>query len=253
MKIAVISDIHGNLLALQAVLEDIKQNGIEKIYILGDLAFCGSEPNETIEFIRENLSEQVSIQGNTDLMILKATGDEDDSYMPKSNTMASALIYAQEVLTDDNKDYLASLPESHSEAFGPLKVLFVHGSPRRNDEGITPDIKYSKLDEMLADVEENMVFCGHTHIPIIHQSKGKTVVNTGSVGRPFGENPRAVYAILDLTNVEQRQFDIEHRYVKYDLNQAVEKLEACDFEGAETLAYMLNRATDKIPTKAELN
>lgn len=253
MKVAVISDIHGNLLALQAVLEDIKNNGIEKIFILGDLAFCGPQPDETVSFIRDNMSQHVSIQGNTDLMIVKATGEEGDPYTPKLEMMANALRYSQKVLSDENKEYLANLPVKHTEAFGPLKVLFVHGSPRRNDEGITADMKYSKLDEIFADVEENMIFCGHTHIPITHQSSGKTIINVGSVGRPFGENPRAVYAILDVTKVEQREFDIEHRYVKYDLQKAAEQLVQCDFEGAEILSEMLNRATDKIPSKAELN
>lgn len=253
MKIAVISDIHGNLLALQAVLEDIKHNSIEKIFILGDLAFCGYAPDETISFIRDNLSEHVCIQGNTDLMIVKATGEAGDPYTPKLDMMANALKFAQEEISADNKEYLANLPVKHSESFGPLNVLFVHGSPRRNDEGITPDIKYSKLDEIVADVKENMIFCGHTHIPITHQSAGKTIINVGSVGRPFGETPRAVYAILDVTNVEQREFDIEHRYIKYDHATATETLGQCDFEGADILSEMLRRATDKIPTRAELN
>ena len=253
MKIAVISDIHGNLLALEAVLEDIKHNAVDKIFILGDLAVFGYAPDETISFIRENLSEHVCIQGNTDLMIVNSTGDKGDPYTPKSDLLSGALKFAQEEISADNKEFLANLPATHSESFGPLNVLFVHGSPRRNDEGITPDIKYALLDEIVADVDENMIFCGHTHIPITHQSAGKTIINVGSVGRPFGDSPRAVYVILDLENVDQREFDIEHRYVKYDLATATESLAQCDFDGADILAEMLRRATAKIPSKAEMN
>lgn len=253
MKIAVISDIHGNLRALKAVLKDIEDNGIEKVYILGDLAFCGPEPNETVDYIREKLSGQVIIQGNTDEMILKATGEKDDIYTPKNDVMSSALFYSQEVLSEANKEFLAGLRATHEEKFGDLKVLFVHGSPRRNDEGVTVNIKYSLLDEMMEGVEAKIVFCGHTHYPIIHQSSGRTVVNTGSVGRPFGENVRSVYAILDLSRIEQREFDIEHRYVKYETGEAADALQECDFKGSDVLAYMLRLAIDRFPSPAELN
>ncbi|MEW5818620.1 MAG: metallophosphoesterase family protein [Cyanobacteriota bacterium] len=253
MKAAIISDIHGNLEALKAVLIDIQDHGVEKIYVLGDLAFCGPEPNETVDYIRQHLSDHVIIQGNTDEMILKATGEEDDIYTPKKEVMACALFYSQKVLSEENKNFLAQLPATYSENFDILPALFVHGSPRKNDEGIFPDVKYSKLDEIMEGIEAKIIFCGHTHYPIIHQSSGRTVVNVGSVGRPFGENPRAVYAIFDYSKVAQREFDVEHRYVPYDTKAASEKLEQCDFEGADTLAYMLRLATDKFPTPAELN
>lgn len=253
MKLAIISDIHGNLNALKAVLEDIKNNKIEKIYILGDLAFCGPQPKETVEFIRKELSDHVIIQGNTDEMIVKATGEDNDPYMPKKEVMANALKYSQEVLTEDDKYFLANLPAQYIDEYDGLTLLFVHGSPRKNDEGIFPEVKYSMLDKMCEGVEQKIIFCGHTHYPIIHQSSGKTIVNVGSVGRPFGENLRSVYAILDLTEVKQRKFDIEHRYVKYDVEEAAAELEKCEFDGSDILAYMLRRATDKFPSPSEVN
>lgn len=253
MKIAVISDIHGNLEALKAVMTDIKEHGITKIYCLGDLAFCGPEPKETIEYFRNELKDVVMIQGNTDEMIIKATEAEDNQFMPKHPVMASAIRYSQQVLDDEDKTYLANLQIDYKESFEALNVLFVHGSPRKNNEGITVNMKYSKLEEILEGVEEHMVFCGHTHYPIIHRCANKTVVNVGSVGRPFGENLRAVYVILDLTRIQEREYDIEHRYVKYDTAGAADRLEQCDFEGAETLSYMLRVATDKFPQPADLN
>jgi putative phosphoesterase len=253
MKVAVMSDIHGNLRALQAVLEDIKKQEIEKIYILGDLAFCGPQPKETLEFIRENLGQHTIIQGNTDEMIVKAKDEENDPYMPKKDIMANALKYAQQVLTDEDKEYLAKLPARHEEEIGGLKMLFVHGSPRKNDEGMFPETRYSMLEEMVEGIDARLIFCGHTHYPIIHQLGSKTIVNDGSVGRPFGENPRAVYVILDLTKLAERKYDVEHRYVKYDVDTASEEFANCNFDGSDILAYMLRKGTDKFPTPAELN
>ena len=253
MKLAIISDIHGNLRSLQAVLKDIEEKEIEKVYILGDLAFCGPQPKETLDFIRENLLDHVIIQGNTDEMVVRATNAAGDPYMPKNEIMANALRYSQEVLDDIDKDFLDNLPLKHEEEIGGLKMLFVHGSPRKIDEGIFPNVRYSTLEEMVEGVEAKLIFCGHTHYPVIHQTAGKTVVNVGSVGRPFEENPRAVYVMLDLSKIEQREFDIEHRYVKYDTEAAARDLEQCNFEGANILAYMLRQATDKFPEPSEVN
>lgn len=252
MKIAVLSDIHGNILALRAVLEDISSLGIEKIYILGDLAFCGSHPNETIDYIKENLKCAKIIQGNTDEMILKDTIQSGDTYASKNDVMSNALKYSQEKLSKENKDFLVNLPTQHHEELAGLKFLFVHGSPRRNDEGISPNIKYSLLEEIINDIDANIIFCGHTHYPIIHQLNNKTVVNVGSVGRPFEENTRSVYVIVDLSEASQRKFSIEHRYVKYDVESAASDLEQCEFEGANILAHMLRKATDKFPSEVEL-
>lgn len=252
MKIAVLSDIHGNILALKAVLEDITNQGIDKIYILGDLAFCGPCPNETINYIRENLKHAKIIQGNTDEMILMDKDKVDDIPSFKKEVMSAALKYSQDKLSEENKEFLSNLPAQIYEEVAGIKFLFVHGSPRRNDEGITQNINYSVLEEIVKDTEANIIFCGHTHYPIIHQLNKKTVVNVGSVGRPFEENPRSVYVIVDLSEASQRKFSIEHRYVKYDLERAASDLEQCEFEGANILAHMLRKATDKFPTDMEL-
>lgn len=247
MKIAVLSDIHGNIEALKAVLKDIESQEINRLYILGDLAFCGPKPRETLDYIISNLSKHIIIQGNTDEMIVKATGDMDDPYTPKKEIMANALKYAQEVLDEDHKLFLANLPPQHYEEIGGLKILFVHGSPRKNDEGIYQKVKFSKLKEMVEDTDANLIFCGHTHYPVIHVVDNVRIVNDGSVGRPFEDNVKAVYAILDLTEVEERKYTIEHRYVPYDYEIAANDLEKCSFDGSDILADMLRLGTDVFP------
>ena len=95
----------------------------------------------------------------------------------------------------------------------------------------------AQINEIVADVEENIIFCGHTHIPCGYQTdKGITIVNTGSVGRPFTENPEACYVLADFNN---GTYTIEHRFVSYDKEKAAEKLAKRHFEGAEKLAQIL--------------
>ena len=111
MKIAVLSDIHGNLDALKAVMEDIHSQGAEKIFICGDVAMAGAEPAETIDYLlkERKFKDIVIIQGNTDEMILKSTGSPDDGYTPPNETMAEALKYAQKILHQIKKSFYLSL------------------------------------------------------------------------------------------------------------------------------------------------
>ena len=247
MKIAVLSDIHGNLNALEAVLDDINDQNIDRIFICGDLAMAGPEPVETMDKITELTKTKniVIIQGNTDEMIIKSTGSPDDKFTPPNEIMAAALKYAQKVLRADQKEFLYELPVQVKEKVGNLEILFVHGSPRKNSEDISPDMDLEKVREMLGDATENIIFCGHTHMPVIYHTGKRTVVNVGSVGRPFTEQPEACYAILDYP--DGKEFEVNYRLVPYDYKFAAEKLSKLPFAGADKLAQMLIKATSRYP------
>lgn len=249
MKAAVLSDIHGNLDALKAVLDDISKEKVDRIFICGDLAMAGPQPAETIDFLR-HLSEEEAItfiQGNTDEMIVKAVGDEKSKYTPPNKIMANALFYAQEILSESQKEFLASLPFAHTESVGQLDVLFVHGSPRRNNEDILPDQPADKIKEIIQDADEDLIFCGHTHMPAGYQLENQTVVNVGSVGRPFSEEPKACYVIWNYPDEQKFEYEIIHKFVDYDVPSAVKKLKNQPFEGSESLAHMLEKATSRYP------
>jgi len=249
MKIAVLSDIHGNLDALQAVLNDIKSQEINRIFICGDLAMAGPEPVETVDFIID-LTKRYDIkiiQGNTDEMIIKSTGSSDDKYTPSNKIMAEAVKYAQKVLRADQKEFLMELPETYREKIGNLDILLVHGSPRRNNDDILPDMPTEKVKEMIESAKENLIFCGHTHLPVIYHIEKQSIVNVGSVGRPFTEKPKACYAVLDYPDLSGNKFLIDQRFVPYDYESAADKLAEQTFVGADKLAQMLIKATSRYP------
>ncbi len=235
MKFAVISDIHGNMFALEAVLKDIKQNNVDKIFCLGDLAMAGPEPNKTIDFVKKQ--DWTIIQGNTDNMIVNFSEELYNKVHAGAPIMANALRYDVKEISAENVEYLKNLPEQKSIKLENVKMLLVHGSPRKNDENIFPDLLMEKVEEIVENVAESVVFCGHTHIPCGYQTNSKkTIVNVGSVGRPFTEKADACYVLAEVNNGELL---VEHRMIDYDRISASKILEKQDFEGSEKLAQML--------------
>lgn len=235
MKIAILSDIHGNLFALNAILDDIKKNDVEEIFCLGDLAMAGPEPNRTIDFVKKQ--NWIIIQGNTDKMIAEYSDEVYNAVHKGAPIMAEALKNDVKIISSDNKQFLKHLPEKLSLEREGVKILLVHGSPRKNNENIFPNLSQDKIEEMFLGVNADIVFCGHTHIPCGYQTNSKiTIVNDGSVGRPFTENPEACYVLAELKN---GSFTIEHKFIKYNKEEASKILALRPFEGAEKLAKML--------------
>ena len=239
MKIAVVSDIHGNLEALKAVLEDIKQEGCEKIFALGDYAMAGPQPVETVDwFIQNSEKENITmIQGNTDFMIANYNEELFQNISSKAPVMAEALKDDVVILSDEQKLFLKNLPVQKSVEEEGVKILLVHGSPRRNNEDIMPNTSMDLLSEMLEGVNEDVVLCGHTHLPCGFQTPNKkTVVNVGSVGRPFTPEPKSCYLKMTLIN---GKIVFEHRFVEYNNEVAADKLRERNFNGVEKLAKTL--------------
>lgn len=245
MKIAVISDIHGNMQALAAVLEDIKKENCDKIFCLGDLAMAGPQPSETIEKIK-SLGNLTIIQGNTDEMI--ANCDNQILHLLEENNpiMAHALACDVSVLSEEQKHYLRNLPKQKELEINGVKILLVHGSPRKNNENIFCNLKIEEVEEMIEGTDADIIFCGHTHVPCGYQTNTKqTVVNVGSVGRPFSEEPKSCYAIFEIS--DDGEIGIKHNFVDYDFKTAAEILNQRGFEGADKLAQMLIHATSRYP------
>ena len=236
MKVAVISDIHGNFQALESVMNDMKSNNVEKVFCLGDLAMAGPQPRLIIDLISKR-PDWVVIQGNTDKMIADFSPEIMENVKNIFPVMANALADDVYFIEDEMKDYLRSLPPQKELTVEGVKVLLVHGSPRRNNEDILPDLSIKKVEEILEGTDADIIFCGHTHIPCGYQtSKKQTVVNVGSVGRPFTQEPKACYVIAEF---QDGGFSIEHRFVDYDKEMAANILRAREFEGADKLAQML--------------
>lgn len=239
MKIAVISDIHGNMQALEAVLADIKSENCDKIFCLGDIAMAGPEPVKVTELIKK-MSESPDfeiIQGNTDEMIGNYSPDLDAQIKSAFPVMGEALENDVKIMPKELRDFLKKLPKTKEIEIEGVKILLVHGSPRRNNENIMPDLSLTQVEEIIKDTDADVIFCGHTHIPCGYQTTTKqTVVNDGSVGRPFTQNPQACYVIANFNN---KDFDIEHKFIEYNNKLASEILAKREFKGSDKLAQTL--------------
>ncbi len=242
MKIAVISDIHANYQALEAVMKDIKKENCDKIFCLGDLAMAGPQPHMVIDFVRKQ-PDWIVIQGNTDKLIAEYTEQTYEDVKKMYPMMANALADDVKILEEDKKQYLGSLPPQYETEIDGVKILLVHGSPRKNNENIFPNMPVNEIEEMIKGIDADLIFCGHTHQPCGYQTSTKqTVVNAGSVGRPMTEVPDACYVIADFNN---GGFSINHKFVDYDRKMAAEIVKARGYDGADKIAGLLINPTER--------
>lgn len=245
IKIAIISDIHANSLALDKVLNDIKEFNPDKIFCLGDLILGGFDANYVVSKIIE-LKEKMGdnfqiIQGNTDKMVAQAYyGDVD--LIEKTKTAFRCMGYSleQDIKETDKRyiDFVKDLPEKTSVEINGIKIELVHGSPRNQSENIFPEMPTEVVEEMVKDSSSDVILCGHTHKPCGYSlNSGKTVINVGSVGRTMMDNDRrAVY--LQMTIDDMGKFFVEHRLIEYDNKLASQKIIERGFPYCEELAKM---------------
>ena len=228
LTVACISDIHGNKLALDNVLADIKTNSADKIIVLGDLAMGGYDPNYTIEKLF-SLENAEIIQGNTDKLIIDYN---DTIYEKLHNTyaiMANALKLDDKVITKENKERLKNLSVKKTVEINGYKFELCHGSPRKQDENIYPDLKPELVEDMVKDSSADIILCGHTHIPCGYSlNSGKTVINVGSIGRSMTEDKMPVYLLITIN--KDGTLNFEHKKVFYDNKKVSEIISQRGFE-----------------------
>ena len=239
MKIAAISDIHGNMDALSAVMDDIAKHECSKIVVLGDYAMAGPQPKDAVEFFMQQKDNPMydMIQGNTDLMISDYNDDIEKLMSENAPIMLSALKDDLKILNSSHTNFLRQLPIQKEIVCDGIKILLVHGSPRKNNEDILPTATLEQVENMVKSTDADIILCGHTHIPCGFQtSKKQTVVNVGSVGRPFTPQPKSCYLIIEIND---GKYSFEHQFVEYDKECAYIKLKNRNFEGADKLAETL--------------
>ncbi len=235
MKVAVISDVHANLIALQEVLKDMANEGCEKVICLGDIVLAGPQPKETIEFFKQQ--DWLVIQGNTDKLIVDFGSEVLEMLEERFPVMAKSIVDDIAQLSDEDIAYLDNLPPQVMLEVGGLQLHLVHGSPRANNEDIMPGMPIETIEEIIAETPADLILCGHTHTPCGYQTNSKqTVVNVGSVGRPMTPTPLACYAVLD---IEDGKFSIKHKFVDYDREFAAQLVRERGFEGADKLAELI--------------
>ena len=225
MRIAVFSDVHANMLALEAVLADIEHTGVDATYALGDLVGYAPWPNEVLERLQANGIP--SVMGNYD----DGTGfDRDECGCAYVDPTEKALgdrsfEWTKAHTTDANKAWLRSLPpQIRFEADG-RRLLLVHGSPRRINEYLfedKPDATFARIAE---GAHADVIVCGHTHRPYTKQIADTLFLNDGSAGKPKDADPRASWALIETTSADVQ---VEFHRVEYDVEVAARAIEASD-------------------------
>lgn len=203
-RIALFSDVHGVVQALDAVREAVRSAAPDVVAIAGDLAFNGGDPAAAVDGIRElEAAGAVVVQGNTDV----AVADFDfgaafpwfDDAVPES--MKAAAAWAHEALGSERVDWLRRLPaERRVRAADGTLVLVTHASPGSQTAGFDAGLDESAFLTRLGRTDARVICCGHTHVPAVHDFGWKVVVNGGSAGYVFDGDPRASWALIDVVD-----------------------------------------------------
>jgi putative phosphoesterase len=197
MRIAIFSDVHANLPALEAVLEHIRSQPFDRVYCLGDLVGYAPFPNEVVERVRRE--EIPTIMGNYDDGVGFERDDCGCAYREPDEKRRGdqSLTWTKAQVTDDHKAFLRSLKSQiRFEAEG-RRILLVHGSPRRINEYLFEDRPVSSFQRLAASSNADVVVYGHTHKPYTKLVDRVLFMNVGSVGKPKDGDWRACYAVLD--------------------------------------------------------
>ena len=224
MKLAIISDIHGNLSALEAALADIEKHEPDNIAILGDLVLNGPRPAESIDAVRElDAAGALVIAGNTDIAV--ADGDYSAAFpwldeVPE--TQRAAAEWARDRLADDQLDFLRRLPAERRVAVGEDLVLACHASPGSQTSGLPAELDAAVTVQRVTRTDARVICCGHTHIADVRELGRKLLVNPGSCGYAFDGTPDACWAMLTITEGAAPTAEL-HR-AEYDPTRAAEEV-----------------------------
>lgn len=243
MRTAVISDIHGNIVALESVLEDLeRQGGADHIVVAGDLfTFCAA-PNEVLARLRK-LRRARFLLGNTDRYLLEGTYPSTEGSGGWQEMLLYSFQWTAEQLGREGLHFLEAVPSYQVITHGQRQLLAVHGSPKSDEEGLTVETEVSEFESMPIGAKVALLACGHTHVPMARTVGGVCVVNVGSVGLPFDGDPRACYAIVScLAANGTGPTQVELRRVAYDVDRAIEQFYDRDHPAADIGAYNLRTA-----------
>ena len=210
VKIAVLSDVHANLQALQAVIADAEKRNVEVFLNAGDSIGFGANPNEVVRLLSEK--NVLSIVGNYDLEVLEGRSDAKGE---KKLTYK----FTRKELIKPSLGYLKALTQQLRLETADKKILIAHGSPESIEEHILQDTPDSRLEFLGNKANANLVIVGHSHKQLQRKVSNAVFVNPGSVGRPGDGNPQTGYAIITFD-----PFNVELIRLDYDVESAAEAL-----------------------------
>lgn len=242
MRLGLISDVHGNLTALDAVIADGVAAGVTTWWVLGDLAALGPAPKATLERLTDLPSVRF-LRGNTDRYIVSgerpwphaADVERDESLRELFEAIERSFSWTREALSADWLAFLAALaPTQRLTLSDGMTLLGVHASVASDDgQGITPHVDDDTLADVLAGADADVICGGHTHQPTDRRCNGQHVVNLGSVSNPVTSDLRASYVVVD---DDPRGHSLMHRRVAYDHDDVLRQLRRSSHPEAGYLA-----------------
>ncbi len=217
MRVGVLSDVHGNLPALEVVLVEVEREAPDVLVVCGDVA-SGPLPGETIDLLMRVPGARF-VRGNADRGLVAAY-----DRLPLPEWPGPDVEWCAERISRRQRDFLAAFEETiRLDVDGLGRVLFCHGSPRSDEEIISARTPDTRVRALVAGVDADVVVCGHPHLPFDRRVNGLRVVNPGSVGMPYGA-PGAYWALLGP--------HVALRRAEYDREAAAERIRSAT--GAET-------------------
>ena len=218
MRTAVLYDIHGNMAALRAVLDEAEREGFDQLAVGGDLCLFGSDAPGCVDALRGYGDRLVAIKGNADRYVIERRPDAD---------------WWADRLGEERLRWLDELPGRH-----PLEghdALLVHATPRGDEDMLMPDTPDCELAQMLDGVAEHTLLCGHVHLQYRRAATGHAVINPGSVGLPFDGDRRAAWAMATDGLIELRR-------TAYDSDAEAAAVAALGAPAADDVARRLRSA-----------
>jgi len=240
VRLAVIADVHGNLPALEAVLDDVSRQHVDRLVVNGDLANRGPDTVAVFERTAAALPGDATLGNHDDLMLMwfGRRGDRSEPWFddPFWGTVGWSAVRLEAAGFIDAIERLPMTLTVHEE--GTPKLLISHGSPRHYREGYGAELSAETISEITEAHPADVLVGSHTHRPFLTSWGRFTVINTGAVGAPFNGDPRAHYLILELAGGE---WVPEFRRVPYDVGAALERFESSGMLAAGGLSARIFR------------
>jgi putative phosphoesterase len=232
MRIAVLSDIHGNLLALDACLADLESQGsADAIVVAGDLCLGGPKPKKVLQRLEEIGAS--CVRGNTDRYL-----SEDSSAEKRSQLEAAQISWTRREIGERWAAWLKDLPFALRIGEDNNQLLIVHANPVTDDEHLWPDADDTVLRRLIGKEKATTIAFGHLHLPYVRVWRGKLLADVASAGLPKDGDPRAAYAIL---TERDGGWQVKHRRVAFDVKKVATQLADCGIPDSGELIATLRR------------
>jgi putative phosphoesterase len=222
MRVAVLSDLHGNPFALDAVLADLRPTSADQLVCLGDVAI-GPFPNETVSRLRE--LDCPVLMGNWDAWLLEGVPALGGQVGPRLSAQGE---WCASRLSPEELDYLRSFRRTLELEVEHTRIALFHASPRSLEQLLLPDIPRAELDEALEGVQADLIVGGHTHLQMLRRRRDSLFANAGSVGLPFSDGPSggslrvSRWAEYGVATAGDDGLTLEFRRVFYDVDELLE-------------------------------